>query len=165
MTARIKLGLVRFCNTLIGVTLLLASDVALEQVQIREQDTPTLGILLSGSSGRNFILNTDDTVSGADAADYVTGANSGRLRIRHVGGPVDANILAENISSIGGISVNGVPCRWRNQTPTTCDGSGIDVRLNNRRRSLWLGVNIDTTQSHSGGDTASVNYDITVTLI
>ncbi len=149
----------------LGVLLLLASEAALAQITITEVTTPTLGVLLSGATGRNFILNTDDTVSGTDAADYVAGADSGRLNISKVGGNQNATIVADNFSTTGGVTINAVPCRWRNNTPQTCDGSGITKRIQSTPRPLRLGVDIDTTQVHSGGDNATASYDITVTLI
>lgn len=153
------------CKASLGLVFLLLSAVVLAQATIVEQTTPTLGILVSGASGRNFILNTDDTVSGTDAADYITGADSGRLNISSGGGTKNATIVADNFTTSGGVTINAVPCRWRNQTPSTCEGSGITVRLRNAARPLWLGVDIDTTQAHSGGDTATASYDITVTII
>ena len=105
----------------LGILLLFASEAALAQITITEVTTPTLGVLLSGASGRNFILNTDDSVTGADAADYVTGADSGRLNISKTGGNQNATIVADNFSTTGGVTINAVPCRWRNNTPQTCD--------------------------------------------
>lgn len=130
-----------------------------------EQASPTLGVLLSGSSGRNFVLNTDDTVSGAAAGDYLSGAGSGRLNISSGGGNRLATIVADNFATTGGVTINAVPCRWRNQTPSTCSGSGITVTLRNQAGPLWLGVNVTTSQTHSGGDTATARYDVTVTII
>ena len=164
MSSRTHRGSERLWKILFGSALLAALHVAFAALTITELTTPSLGTVLSGASGRNFILNTDDTVSGADAADYLFGAVTGILEIRKTGGAADANIVAENITTTGGVTVNAVPCRWRNQAQTTCDGPGIDVRVR-RRRTLRVGVDLDTSQVHSGGDTASVTYDITVTLL
>jgi hypothetical protein len=131
---------------------------------ITELTTPSLGELLAGASGRNFILNTDETVTGVDAVDYLCCAVSGRLRLRQTGGAADANIVADNITTTGGVTVNAVPCRFHQDTQTTCDGAGIDVILQGNR-NLFVGVDIDTTQVHVGGDTASVTYDINVTIL
>ena len=95
----------------------------------------------------------------------VSGAQSGRLNISKSGGAQDATIVADNFSTTGGVTINGVPCRWRNNTPQTCESPGITKRIRSQPRPLWLGVDIDTTMVHSGGDTASASYDITVTLI
>lgn len=165
MNSRTQCRFARLWKASLGILLFFASEAALAQITITEVNTPTLGILLAGASGRNFILNTDDTVSGTDAADYVTGADSGRLNISKTGSPQNATIVADNFSTTGGITINGVPCRWRNNAPQTCEGSGITKRIRSNPRPLWLGVDIDTTQVHSGGDTATATYDITVTLI
>ena len=76
--------------------MLLASELTLAQITITEVTTPTLGVLLSGPTARNFILDTYDAVGGTDAADYVTGADSGRLNISKVGGNQSATIVADN---------------------------------------------------------------------
>jgi len=152
-------------HVFLACALLAAHDIVLAQVTITEVTTPTLGVMLSGASGRNFILNTDDTVSGTDAADYMSGADSGRLNISTSGGNQDATIVADNFSTTGGVTINAVPCRWRNNTPQTCDGAGITKRIQSTARPLWLGVDIDTTQAHTGSDAATASYDITVTLI
>ena len=135
------------------------------QVTIVEQTTPTLGTLMTGASGRNFILDTYDTVGGTDAGDYIGGADSGRLNVSKSGANQDATIVADNFTTTGGVTINGVPCRWRGNAEQTCEGSGITKRIQSTPRPLRLGVDIDTTQVHSGGDTATASYDITVTLI
>ncbi|MDX1405505.1 MAG: hypothetical protein R3192_13245 [Woeseiaceae bacterium] len=145
-------------------TILLSMHSANPALTITEKVTPTLGTLLSGASGRNFILNTDQTVSGTDAADYMFGAVSGELTVKKTGGSQSANILADNITTSGGVSVNAVPCKWDTQAQTTCDGSGINVTVGGTK-ALMVGVNIDTSQVHSGGQSASVTYDITITLL
>ena len=165
MSLQSQRRIVQFWKISLGLILLLASELTLAQITITEVTTPTLGVLLSGASGRNFILNTDDTVSGTDAADYLSGADSGRLNISKSGSPQNATIVADNFTTTGGLTINGVPCRWRNNTPQTCEGSGITKRIRSNPRPLWLGVDIDTTQVHSGSDTATASYDITVTLI
>ncbi len=40
---------------------------------------PDFGRFEAGTSGRHFILGTDGTISGTDAAAYVDGANAGSL--------------------------------------------------------------------------------------
>ena len=156
---------VKLWKLVLGGILLIGSEAALAQITVTEVTSPTLGVLLSGASGRNFILNTDDTVSGTDAADYLSGADSGRLNISKSGSPQNATIVADNFTTTGGLTINGVPCRWRNNAPQTCEGSGITKRIRSNPRPLWLGVDIDTTQAHTGSDTATASYDITVTLI
>jgi hypothetical protein len=165
MNLRSQRLIVQFWKISLGLIFLLASDLTFAQVTITEVTTPSLGSLLAGASGRDFVLNTDDTVSGADAADYLFGAQSGQVDISKSGGGQDATIVANNFSTTGGVTINGVPCKWRNEAPTTCHGSGITKQIRSQARALKLGVDIDTSQVHSGGDSATATYDIDVTLI
>ena len=154
---------VRLRTLILGIFLLAALKVALGALTVTETTLPTLGVLLTGASGRNFILNTDETVSGTDSADYLSGAVSGALSVKKTKGSQSANILADNFSTTGGVSINAVPCKFDTGSQTTCEGSGITVTLN-ATKTLLVGVDLDTSQVHSGGDTASATYDITVTL-
>jgi len=146
---------------LLGSILLAALDVAFAAFTMTEIVPPSLGMVLSGASGRNFILNTDETVTGADAIDYVSGAVSGQLNLQKTQGPADVDIVAENIFPSGGLTVNAIPCKFRNDPQTTCDGAGINVRVQGNR-TLYVGVDFTTSQVHNSGDTASVTYDINV---
>lgn len=145
-------------------TLLVSIPDAFAQLTITESVTPTLGTLVGGASGRNFILNTDQTVSGTDAADYLFGAVTGELVVKRTGAPRNANILADNFSTTGGVTINAVPCKYDTGAQLSCEGSGINVTVN-ATKTLWVGVNLNTTQIHAGGDSASVTYDITITLL
>ena len=165
MSLSIRHRFFRIWTFALGCVILLASELSVAQVTITEVTTPTLGTLLGGASGRDFVLNTDGTVTGADAADYMFGASEGRLNISKSGGAQDANVTADNFSTTGGVTINAVPCKWRNQTQTTCDSPGITIRIRSNARPLRVGVDIDTSQVHVGGDTASASYDITVTLL
>lgn len=164
MSASVVCRHARIRVILLGAALLASLEVGFAALTITEKITPTLGTLLSGASGRNFILNTDQTVSGADAADYMFGAVSGELTVKKTGGSQSANIVAENITTFGGVSVNAVPCKWDTDAQTTCDGTGINVTVGGTK-ALMVGVDIDTTQIHSGGQSASVTYDISITLL
>jgi hypothetical protein len=164
MSTRTRRWFTRLRKILLGSALLAALEAAFAAVTVTENVAPTLGTLLGGASGRNFILNTDQTVSGTDSADYLFGAVSGDLTVKQTGGPASANILADNFSTTGGVTVNGVPCKWHTDTATTCDGSGINITVQGSR-TLLVGIDLDTTQVHSGSDTASATYDITVTLL
>lgn len=148
----------------LGCVLLLALQATYAALTITEKTTPTLGTLLSGASGRNFILNTDETVSGTDGADYLFGAVSGELTVKKTGGGQSANILADNFTTTGGVSVNSVPCKYGTGSQTTCDGSGLNVTVSGTK-ALMVGINLDTSSAHIGGNTASVTYDITITLL
>jgi hypothetical protein len=144
--------------------MLAALDITFAALTVTEDVTPNLGTVYSGVSGRQFILNTDETVTGTDAADYLFGAVSGQLGVKQTGGPASANIVAENITASGGLTVNAVPCRWHTGSQTTCDGAGINVTVQGNR-TLYIGVDITTNQVHNSGDTASVTYDINITFL
>ncbi len=151
-------------NLLLGSVLLAALEVAVAAITVSEDTTPTLGTLVGGASGRNFILNTDETVSGTDSADYLFGAVTGQLGIK--GENATVNIVADNFSQTGGVTIMAVPCKFHTGSQTTCDGSGINVGIKkNQTRILYVGVDLDTTQIHSGGDSPTATYDITVTLL
>jgi len=151
---------------LLGSALLVALPVAFAAITVTEVTTPGLGTLLGGASGRNFILNTDGSVSGTDAADYLFGAVSGDLTVKKTQGSQSANIVADNFSTTGGVSINAVPCKWDTDTATTCDGSGINITLSpGPAKHLLVGVDLDTSAIHGGGDTASATYDINITLL
>jgi hypothetical protein len=164
MSTRTHRNIARLRNIILGGVLLAALDVAFAALTITEKTTPTLGTLLSGASGRNFILNTDETVSGTDAADYMFGAVSGELTVKKTGGGQSANILADNITTTGGVTVNAVPCKYGTGSQTTCDGSGLNVTVSGTK-ALMVGVDINTSKVHVGNDTASVTYDITISLL
>ncbi|MCZ6643695.1 MAG: hypothetical protein O7F71_19135 [Gammaproteobacteria bacterium] len=133
-------------------------------LRLQERITPTFGFFVTGLSGRQFILNTDSSITGADTADYLFGAVAGEIRIRKRGGAARGNIVAENISTTGGLSVAAVLCKFQNQPQTICNAPGINVTLR-ERRTLLLGLDVTTTQVHGGGDIASVQFDISVTLL
>ncbi len=154
----------RLRAVLLAGVLLLACDVAMAQLTITETTTPTLGTLLSGASGRNFILNTDQTVTGTDSADYLFGAVSGDLTVKKTGGGQSANILADNITTSGDVIVNSILCKYGTGSQAACDGSGINVTVGGTKE-LMLGIDLDTNTAHSGGDTTSVTFDITITLL
>ena len=146
--------------------MLAALQAAFAAITITEVTTPDLGTLLSGASGRNFILNTDGSVSGTDAADYLFGAVAGDLTIKKTGGTDSVNVLADNFSTTGGVTINAVPCKWETDTATTCDGSGINITLSSGSTThLLVGVDLDTSQVHSGGDSPTATYDITITIL
>jgi len=154
----------RLRKVLLGGALLAALQVAFAALTVTENTAPSLGTLLGGVTDRNFILNTDATVSGTNAADYLFGAVAGSLLVKKTGGGQSANILADNFTQTGGVTIIGVPCKWHTDTATTCDGSGINITVQGNR-TLLVGVDLNTTQSHSGGDSPTATYDITVTLL
>ena len=157
-------GFARLWKLLIGGALLVVLNVAFAALFVTETVTPSLGLVLAGMSGRQFILNTDETVGGANAADYLAGAVSGQVEVRKTQGPGSANIVADVISTTGGVTVNAIPCRFHNDPQTTCDSPGITAALQ-ATRILYVGIDITTSQVHGDADIASVTYEITVTVL
>lgn len=147
-----------------GGALLAGLPASFAALTITETTTPTLGTLLSGSSGRNFILNTDQTVTGTDSADYMFGAVSGELTVKKTGGGQSADILADNITTSGNITVNAVLCKYGTGSQTDCSNSALNVTVSGTK-ALMIGVDIDTSAAHSGGDTASASFDVNITLL
>jgi hypothetical protein len=156
--------------------LFVASDDAFAAFMMTEVVSPSFGTFLGGASSRQFTLNTNGTITGADAGDYIMGAVGGALELdnnakkkakKKAKGKkkTSVNIVAENISTLGGLSVGAVLCKFDKDPQTTCSGPGINVTLKGRKNSLLLGVDVTTTQVHGGGDTASVSFDITVTFL
>jgi hypothetical protein len=153
----------RLKQILFGGALLAALQVSFAAFTMTEPVSPSLGTLLGGASLRQFILNTDETVSGPAAADYLFGAVSGQLSL--IGQNGNATIVAGNFSG-SGAAINAVPCRYHTGSQTICDSPGITVAVRkNQARILYVGVDLTTSLTHNGGDTASVTYDITVNFI
>lgn len=151
-------------NLLLCSALLVSFNFSFAALTITEKTTPTLGTLLSGSSGRNFILNTNETVSGTDSADYLFGAVSGELTVKKTGGGQNADILADNITTSGNITVNSVLCKYGTGSQTDCSSSALNVTVSGTK-ALMLGIDIDTSAAHSGGDSASATFDLNITLL
>jgi len=131
---------------------------------VTENVAPSFGTLLGGASGRQFILNTDDTVTGTDAADYLFGAVSGELELDNTGQQGAINIVAENISASGGLTVNQVLCSYDGGAQQACDGAGITV-TSGPFKILKVGIDITTTIAHTAADSPSVTLDISVTFL
>jgi len=131
-------------------------------ITLTEITSPGFGLILSGASGRQFILNTSGTITGANSADYISSATAGEITTTDNTSPVTIEILASSISSAGGLTVNEVLCSYGGGAQTRCDGSPL-VATSAASSSLKVGVDITTSQVHSGGDSASVNFDIMIT--
>jgi hypothetical protein len=165
VNAPTRRGFVRFLNIIVVCALTFGTPAAFAAFTMTEIITPGFGIFFGGNSGRQFILNTDGTITGANANDYMMGALAGELELKKTGGKLfPVNIVADNISTLGGLSVASVLCKFQNDPQTTCGGSGISVSLQGKRK-LLLGLDISTTQFHNAGDTASITFDITVTFL
>lgn len=146
--------------------LLMAANTAFAAFTMIEIISPSFGTFVGGASGRQFILNTDGTITGADAIDYMAGAVAGELELKKTGGPVAVNIVisAGNITTFGGLNVGSVFCSYQSQPQIVCNDPGFNVTLRGKR-TLSLGLSVTTTQFHGGGDTAGVTMDITVTFL
>ena len=124
---------------------------------------PDFGRFEAGASGRHFILGTDGTISGIDAAAYVDGANAGSLEI-HGSAFQKIDIIAQNIVDNGGISVTNILCNYGGAGDTDC-GTGISAAAAPTipGTALLIGLDINTTTSHADGDSAAPAFDIVVT--
>ena len=156
-------GYVRPLRIAFCTVLLIAVNAAFASFTMTEIVAPSFGLFIGGVSGRQFRLNTDGAITGAAAGDYMFGAVAGQLELRKTFPPVSGNIVAENISTFGGLSIGAVLCQFHKSPQSICSGPGINVNLQGKRR-LALGLDVTTTQFHGGGDTAGVSMDITVTL-
>ncbi len=126
--------------------------------------TPSFGVFLGGPSGRQFVLNTNDTVGGTDAGDHIRDAVSGELDVTRNGTPDPVNIVADNISTLGGLTVNQILCSYDGGAQQACDGAGITV-TSGTNKVLRVGLDITTSQTHSATDSPTISMDITVSFI
>jgi hypothetical protein len=131
-------------------------------ITLTEITAPSFGLILSGASGRQFILNTSGSITGADSTDHVSGQSAGDITVTDDTSPATIEILADSISTIGGLTVNQVLCSYAGGAQTRCDGSPL-VETSSASASLKVGVDVTTSQVHNGGDSASVSMDINVT--
>jgi len=88
---------------------------------------PEFGILYSGAGGRQFVLNTNGTVTGTSASDYISGAAAGQLTVADTASPQSISIVIDNISTFGGLSVNDALCSYNGGVQQSCDGAGMTV--------------------------------------
>lgn len=160
----VRHGFWRHLTKSLCLILSLLSGVAWAALIITENVAPSFGTLVGGASGRQFILNTDDTVTGTDAADYLFGAVSGELVIDNKGQQGAINILADNVSTSGGLTVTQVLCSYRGGPQQACDGAGI-TGTSGPSKILKVGIAITTNVAHSATDTPSVTLDISVTFL
>jgi len=125
---------------------------------------PEFGILYAGAGGRQFVLNTNGTVTGTSASDYISGAAAGQLTVADTASPQSISILVDNISTFGGLSVNDALCSYNGGVQQSCDGAGMTV-TSVSSATLRVGLDISTTALHSGGNSASISMDVSVTII
>ena len=147
-----------------ALALLLVPAVADAALGLSLAVSPSFGTILAGPSGRQFILGTDGTISGADAADHVSGAWEGRLTVTDDAAPSSIVILVDNVLTLGGVSFVEATCSYDADAPQRCDGAGMTA-TSQASAALDLGLEITTAQAHSGGDAATVTMDVTVTYL
>ena len=140
------------------------AETARAQLELSLVTSPSFGTLVAGSSGRQFVVNADNTVTGTDAGDYVSGALAAGLEVNNPGAPVSLNIVVENISTSGGITLNQALCVYDGGSQKVCDGAGI-TETSGTDKPLSVGLDVSTTSTHSGGQNASVSYDVVVTIL
>ena len=122
---------------------------------------PSFGLLISGASNRNFVLNSNGAISGTNSSDYISGAVAGQITVTDDASPVSISILVDNISTFGGLTVNQVLCSYNGGAQVQCDGGGTN-ETSVSSAALKIGLDITTTQVHSGGDTASASMNVNV---
>jgi len=120
-----------------------------------------LGTYFGGNSNRRFILNANGTISGPDAADYVTGAAEAQITVGDSGFPASINIFANNITTTGGLAVNEALCVYNNGPQTRCDGAGYSV-TSQEEVTLQVGLDFTTTTTHNSTSNASISFDVNV---
>ena len=140
-----------------------ASIRFLEPVSLNSAVNPDLGTWSTGPSGRDLVLNTDSSVGGTNAADYLGGATASTVTV--VGSAVNAiDIVANNFVANGGVAINNIPCKYGAAAATTCGGAGISAAAapTTGGTTLLLGVDVVTTTPHVDGDTAAPTFDLVV---
>jgi hypothetical protein len=141
---------------------LLFSTLVRATIDLTEVTAPEFGLILSGASDRQFILGTNGSITGTHSTDHISGQSAGHITVTDDTAPLTIEILANNIMTSGGLTVNQVLCSYNAGVQTQCDATALVV-ASVGNASLKLGLDISTNQVHSGGDTASVTMDINVT--
>ena len=139
-----------------------AVSPAVATLTLTKQVDPSLGTVYSGSSGRQFIVNTSGSVSGSGSGDYLSGAAAAVFQVGDDSSPSAITILADSITTTGGLTLNRVLCSYNGGTQQRCDASGGITATSAATATLRVGFDVSTSVAHSGGDTASVSMDISV---
>ncbi len=149
------------CVSLATILYPLAATSSLTLTQSAE---PRFGLIVSGSSGRQFVLNTNDTISGTHAGDHISGAMTGRFTMEDSNSPASVNIAVTVLGTFGGLTVNETLCSYGGGIQQSCGGSGFTV-ISAPSAVLKLGLDISTSAAHRGGDAASVTVELAVTYL
>ena len=123
---------------------------------------PSLGTFDTGIGSRSFVLGTDGTISGTDAAAYTGGANAGSIVIQ---GSESQNIdiIAQNLVADGGVNIAAVNCDYGGAGSTDClTGIASAAAPTTAGTTLLLGLSVTTTIAHSDTINATPAFDIIV---
>ena len=123
--------------------------------------TPSFGTFFGGASGRSFVLGTDGNISGSAAGDYISGASAAVFTVDDTVGSAAITILVDNISALGGLTVNEALCSYNGGAQQRCDSTGISA-TSVASATLRVGLDVTTSTTHSGGDTASISMNVSV---
>lgn len=143
---------------------LIVPAAAFCSLAVTQTGPPDLGVIVSGDSGRQFILNTDGTISGTHSGDYVSGATAGSFTIEDTSSPATLNIAVMIVGTFGGLEVNEALCSYNGSAQQTCSGSGMSV-VSSGTGTLRLGLDVTTSAVHRGGDVASATLELTVSYL
>ncbi len=123
----------------------------------------SLGKNLAGAAGRQWILSTTGAITGSAQVDYISGASAAEIIMTDTSAPALVQIQAINITAFNGLSVNQIFCSFDNATQARCDLTGYVVTTGVVAGSLKLGIDLESTQYHYGNDSASVDFDVSIT--
>ncbi len=123
---------------------------------------PDFGNFEAGAPGRNFVLETDGSISGADAIAYEGGANAGSIEI-HGSSSQKIDIVAQNFVGDGGVNVAKVICNYGDTGNVNC-GTGISAAAaaTDTGATLLLGLDVNTATLHANGASAAPMFDLIV---
>lgn len=124
-------------------------------------DQPSFGKIHSGASGREFKIDSGNTMSGANAADSVLGVVTGQLTVSDTTPGATIRITVSNVVTSGGFGNPIIFCDYDGGGMVQCDGAGTTV-TSVSNATLYVSVQVDTTQAHVGADTSHVDFDISV---
>lgn len=142
----------------------LMSNSIMAVLNITNVVNPVFGDILSGASGRNFILGTNGVISGSNAGDYISGASAGSLLI--TGDQAQSiSIVASNLTTDGGVSIANVTCNYDSGGDQDCVAGLTGAQPTLGGKTLLIGLEINTTQTHSDNDSSSPSFDIDVIFI
>lgn len=133
-------------------------------IQFSSVVDPDFGLLMGGPAGRDFILTTSGTISGADAADYISGAVAGMVNIV-ADNNSSLDILATNFTADGGVVIVNVTCIYGTGSDMDCDQGFTAVGRKGQGEDMYIGLEINTTQVHVDNDTAAPGFDIVINYI